>query len=268
MTLFATPAPWLKMTGLVRAHGIGGAWYHCKTVGLHRAMTVIDRRIHPRAQNDRTGGKVELDDVTIVSPHRTSGVNDLPTPWRVLDWVHAALPAPSLDWTFVDLGCGKGRALISATDRTYGRIVGVEFASELAENARANVASSATSTGTPIEIVSGDATEYEWPTTPLVVFMFNPFGPAVLRRVMHALVQTNRATPRPIVIAYLNPVHADMLDNCASLTCLPLTFANQAKFSALSPYALRLYGTAEAIGSMQKSGATVARHAAKPQSQD
>ncbi len=215
-----------------------------------------------------TDGKLELADGTIVSPHRSSGVHGLPAPWRVLDWVHTALPAPTADWTFVDIGCGTGRALISATGRGYGRIIGVEITQDIAEAARANVATVMTSAMTPVEIVHGNATEFDWPMTPLVVFMANPLGPNTFRRVMHALVQTNRATPRPIVIAYLNPVHRDMLDNCASLTRIPLSVAHQAKFVVLSPYALSVYGTAEAMAVLQKSGATGTCHAAKSQPRD
>jgi SAM-dependent methyltransferase len=52
----------------------------------------------------------------------------------------AALPIKHEEFTFVDIGCGKGRALFIAAEFPFRRIVGAELAVELAQIARANVA--------------------------------------------------------------------------------------------------------------------------------
>src|SRR5438105_11506431 len=54
----------------------------------------------------------------------------------------AALDAIDLDLsrlTFIDLGCGKGRALMLAAEHPFRRIIGVEFAEPLVATARANI---------------------------------------------------------------------------------------------------------------------------------
>src|SRR5579883_1856526 len=56
--------------------------------------------------------------------------------------IRAALRAlPPLEgFTFIDLGCGKGRALIVATEFPFRAICGIEYSDELAAVARRNAA--------------------------------------------------------------------------------------------------------------------------------
>src|SRR5262245_17564627 len=50
-----------------------------------------------------------------------------------------SLPIRFEDFTFVDLGSGKGRALVLAAELRFGRIIGVEFSHELHDVAVANI---------------------------------------------------------------------------------------------------------------------------------
>src|SRR5713101_6823082 len=64
-----------------------------------------------------------------------------PAPWRTLS---RSLRLASLEaerFTFVDIGCGKGRILLSALALPFRRIVGVEFSPVLCRIAEKNVAS-------------------------------------------------------------------------------------------------------------------------------
>lgn len=247
-TIVATP--WAKLAGIVRSNGLYGAGRHLRTVALHRAHAVLDRLCRPGGKHDGTAAKVELSEVTISSSNRGNGVHYLPTPWRVLDWLHEALPQPTREWSFVDFGCGKGRVLLSAGQRPYGRVVGVEFAAELAAAARSGLAAATELRAGSVEIVEGDATRFELPATPLVVFLFNPFGPPVIDSVAANLAQSYAAAPRPIIVAYLNPLHASPFEAMQGFGEIRLPWSKTAKFAALSPYALRLFATREALAPM------------------
>jgi methylase of polypeptide subunit release factors len=59
----------------------------------------------------------------------------------------ASLDVEHKDFTFIDLGSGKGRALVLALSYPFRRVVGVEFALELHRVAEANLISLA-ATGT------------------------------------------------------------------------------------------------------------------------
>ncbi|MEZ5818788.1 MAG: class I SAM-dependent methyltransferase [Hyphomicrobiaceae bacterium] len=239
-------APWRKLAAVLKQGGVANALRHYRTVALHRAHAALDGRFHPYAADDATTGKAELDTLTIESPNRDIGVHYLPTPWRILDWVQETLPEPDPSWTFVDYGCGKGRVVLSAARRPFGRVVGVEFASELAAIARVNVANLSYQVAHSVEVVEGDATRFTVPDGPLVAFLFNPFGPPVLDRVAEALARSWQRTPRPIVVAYLNPLHETAFARLGAFSHVPLFGIDAMRFELLSPYRLALYATPDA----------------------
>ena len=110
-------------------------------------------------------------------------------------------------FTFIDLGSGKGRALLLAAMYPFAHIIGVEVQPELDAIARQNIARFDESGQQchSIESVCADAREYEFPPTDLVVYLFNPFPDYVLREVLTNLVASARRTPRSIVVLYNAP---------------------------------------------------------------
>ncbi|NOT28324.1 MAG: class I SAM-dependent methyltransferase [Acidobacteria bacterium] len=97
----------------------------------------------------------------------------------------AALPDPA-QYVFVDLGCGKGRPLLVASEFPFERVVGVEMAPHLAEIARRNAAivSRGGVQQAPIEVEVGDATTAEAPAVRVVYFLYNPFDAVLIERVL------------------------------------------------------------------------------------
>ena len=126
-----------------------------------------------------------------------------------------ALPIEFARFTFVDIGSGKGRALLLAADYGFKRIVGVELLPELNEVARENVRRILD--GRPgsaaIEIISQDAVEFALPEEPLVVFLFNPLPEAGLRKFVARLEASVRANPRAGYVVYANPVLESILED-------------------------------------------------------
>lgn len=118
------------------------------------------------------------------------------------------------EYTFVDVGCGKGRVVIMASERGFGRVVGVEIAGALAKVARANavVVARRFPERTVIEIVHEDAVRFEWPPGPLVLFLYQPFERPVMRALLERVAATLAAAPRPVVLIYLHPELAKMVD--------------------------------------------------------
>jgi SAM-dependent methyltransferase len=117
-------------------------------------------------------------------------------------------------YTFVDLGCGKGRALVLASEMGFRRVVGVEIDPALAEAARRNAAAlRARFPGrVPIEVLHADAAAFRFPPEPLVVFLNHPFWGPVMRRVAARLAASLAEVPREAVVVYLNPVQPGIFD--------------------------------------------------------
>jgi SAM-dependent methyltransferase len=109
--------------------------------------------------------------------------------------------------TFVDLGCGKGRAALVASRSPFAEVVGIELSARLHAVAEANLAIWADRHGADprVRFVHGDAAAYEWPAGPLVVYLFHPFDAPVLDEVLTRLAAAIDADPRPVALIYRRP---------------------------------------------------------------
>jgi SAM-dependent methyltransferase len=101
-------------------------------------------------------------------------------------WQRSRPVAPLEETTFVDLGAGMGRAVLLASELGFKAVDGVELHPTLARIARKNASlwRAAGRERGPVRIVHGDAVEFALPPGPLLVFLFNPFGAPVLRRLL------------------------------------------------------------------------------------
>jgi SAM-dependent methyltransferase len=122
-------------------------------------------------------------------------------------------------YVFVDLGSGKGRVLLVASEFPFARIQGVEFSRPLHEIAARNVRqySSRSQQCKNVEPIHGDAIKYEFPRSPTVIFMFNPFKPAVLIPVLRNLETSLRQLPRDLLLLYMAPYYGDLVESETSL---------------------------------------------------
>lgn len=129
---------------------------------------------------------------------------------------HSLARLPSLDsFNFVDLGCGKGRVLVVASEFPFIDIVGVELSSALAAVARSNaeIVSRNFPTRTGIRVIHGDAASYEMPAGNLVLYLYNPFCEPVVSRVVQALEAAITAQRlRRVYVVYYNPVAGHCFD--------------------------------------------------------
>ncbi|MDB6107093.1 MAG: hypothetical protein JWO52_7092 [Gammaproteobacteria bacterium] len=138
-------------------------------------------------------------------------------------------------FAFVDLGCGKGRPLIVASEFGFRDIVGVELSESLARVARRNAAllQRRLPGRVPIRVQVHDASTYSYPGGDLAVFLYNPFPEAVVDRVIAQLESLLISGPRRIFVIYYNPVHGHRFDASASF---------RRYFAAALPYAVEELG--------------------------
>jgi SAM-dependent methyltransferase len=112
------------------------------------------------------------------------------------------------DFIFLDLGSGKGRTLLMASDYPFRRILGVELLPTLHQIAQQNLRHYQNDSQQcfSIESLCADANTFRFPDESLVVYLFNPFGEPALRRVVSNLEQSLRTNPRPLYVLYYNPL--------------------------------------------------------------
>jgi SAM-dependent methyltransferase len=149
-----------------------------------------------------TAGIIHLGGLRITSANRDAGVRYQPTDPADFRDLIAKLPIDYREYIFVDFGSGKGRALLLASALPFKRIIGVEFSAELNEVARRNIARFPADRQRcrTIEIVTIDATEYEIPAEPAVLYFYNPFREPVLRRVLAGVRRSVGEHPRSVFV--------------------------------------------------------------------
>jgi SAM-dependent methyltransferase len=124
------------------------------------------------------------------------------------------LPVDHRDFTFVDFGCGKGKALLIASDWPFREIIGVELSPALVGVAERNIA---TYRGKKkgcrsFRLVCADARDYEIPPGSAVLYFFDPFREPVLRAVIERVGRSVAQCPREVFIIYKHAVHRTMMD--------------------------------------------------------
>jgi SAM-dependent methyltransferase len=120
------------------------------------------------------------------------------------------------EFTFIDIGSGKGRALLMAADYPFFRIVGIELLPELHRVAKENLGKfkSDSQQCFAIDCVLGDACEFTFPPEPTVLYLFNPLPEIGLARMIGNLEQSLREHPRAVFVLYHNPLLEDVLAQC------------------------------------------------------
>ena len=127
-----------------------------------------------------------------------------------------AVPVKFEGFTLIDLGSGKGRTLLMASDYPFGRIIGVELLEELDAIAQENIAryQGENQRCFALESHTGDACEFPFPAEPTMLYLFNPFPEHVLGTVLGNLRESLKASPRDVVVIYHNLIHERVFSRC------------------------------------------------------
>jgi SAM-dependent methyltransferase len=187
---------------------------------LRSIRSVWHERRRARARPfDATFGTDTVRTVTVADLGATGA--DVPALWRYWpvsrDCFHAVMrdvDVPFDRTVFVDLGSGKGRALLLAAEYAFPRIIGVELSPSLHEIAGDNVQrfQQATRSTAVFELVCMDARDWQPPATETLIYLFQPFPADVMRSVLAHLVAGLGAEPaRTIHLAYLHPLHHGLI---------------------------------------------------------
>lgn len=205
----------LRITRSIAQRGVIGTipmcwWAFCSLLRpsarrLERLREEADARFD-RENGVDTGGVVRPEPNAVVGSNWPHGVS-----YQAVDAdeFNSALHRAEVDFskfTFVDFGCGKGRALLLAARKPFRCVIGVEYCPELAHVATRNLGNLLASlTCSDVHVFVADAATFAIPSDPLVLFFFNPFGEAVMARVVENVKSSIDKDPRPIVVIYFTP---------------------------------------------------------------
>lgn len=132
-------------------------------------------------------------------------------------WLRELHPLAPIERTvFLDVGAGKGRAMLIASEYPFLRVEGIELNPKLADITRRNIsiwecAQSSTMLA-PLLLHEDDATRMSLPQEPLLAHLFHPFEDRLLRRFLRHVEKDLAAHPRPLDLFYVNAEHDSLLD--------------------------------------------------------
>ena len=123
------------------------------------------------------------------------------------------------DFVFIDLGSGKGRTLLMASDYPFRRIVGVELLPALHQIAQENMNKyhGENQKCFALESVCADAVQFAFPVEPTALYLFHPLPESGLRRVIDNLERSLQMRPRLVYVLYHNPLLEHVLNESAAL---------------------------------------------------
>jgi len=170
------------------------AWWRKRGTGaVFDAIHGVDTRVG-----------VPADRLQIVSGNRDKGIEYDTCPWSTLRRAMRLASLQAEGFTFVDIGCGKGKVLLSAMVLPFKHIVGVEYSVHLSQVANENIASVRLLARrcASVQIICADATQYQIADEPTIFFFANPFTWEIMEIVIGNIVKSYLDVCRPIYLLF------------------------------------------------------------------
>jgi SAM-dependent methyltransferase len=143
-------------------------------------------------------------------------------------WRETIPPHPIHSYTFLDIGAGKGRAMLVASELPFHKVIGVELNPAMADIAERNLSlwreAHATDTTAPplapIQLYEQDALTFDLPRTPTLAFLFHPFEAPVLKLLLRRIEAQFARRRNTLDILYVNAECRTVLDQHPAFTRL------------------------------------------------
>jgi len=137
----------------------------------------------------------------------------------LLEEVLKSLPIRETD-AAIDLGCGKGGAILTMAKYPFCRVDGVDLSEPVIRIAQNNLRRMRISKAT---IYPADASSFRDLDRYNYVYLYHPFPAVVMADVMRNIVDSLKRTPRKMTLIYRNPVfHSLVLEwGCRKIADFP-----------------------------------------------
>ena len=172
-------------TNLVIKNVISRVWRRLLEIPSRGLPTGLRNDSFDAQHGTNTSGIVWL--TNLKSENFASGIRYEPCPARQCELAIEQADIDPAQFYFVDVGCGKGRALLIASRYGFQSLVGVEYSAELCRVAQRNLAICGAEKA---RIIHADATQFTYPKGSTFAFFFHPFHADVLEIVLDRLRAT------------------------------------------------------------------------------
>lgn len=176
---------------------------------LVRGVQYICHRLHERYWEQKLGiatcGFQNLEHTQSGTSSKHNSDYEPVTYYRLQRALNSIDISPERD-VFVDIGSGKGRALIFAATYPIKRAVGIDISSKFNTEARLNLLrASQCLTTTDIDIFTADAAQFTLPDDASILFLNYPFQGELLVKIAQNIINALKAHRRTAHILFGHP---------------------------------------------------------------
>jgi hypothetical protein len=184
-------------------------WLYTKRWVSQERKSAFDRRF-----GVHTEGRTRLSALSIDSPNRVYGLWYEGTPASLFYKAISHLSIDHSEFVFIDLGSGKGKAMLLASELPFKSILGLEFAPELHAIAEQNVREyrDPAQKCTDIKCIRADFTTFPLPHEKLVIYLYNPCRGPAMQKLVDNIERSLVSQPRELYVLYCNPASRNLFD--------------------------------------------------------
>lgn len=156
-----------------------------------------------------TTGADNLNDLEELGVDVSHAAIYMPVSYYLMQETFEQLPATARNH-FLDIGCGKGRALCIAAHAGFKQVTGLDFSRVLCDIAKENLTITKQAvTAFKFKVINNDAFYFEIPDDVDCIFLFNPFDEIIMSAVVNNITKSLQKNSRQLHIIYANPLHKE-----------------------------------------------------------
>lgn len=167
---------------------------------------------------DKFDLKYKVETNTSVAPSRDSKLeafNDAelywPTREKPFDSMITKIHEDYSNFSFIDVGCGKGRVMIMAAKFPFKTIHGIELSNDLARKCEYNLTLIQQQfPNVTFNVHNVNALNFQLPIENLFLYLFDPFGRDTLKAFLNNLKLSAQQSKKRVIVLYYLPRHKDV----------------------------------------------------------
>lgn len=138
----------------------------------------------------------------------------MPVSYFTMEQLLLHLPEGARKGIFLDIGCGKGRALCMAAHYGFIRLSGIDFAKEMVDAAEKNLQHTKEQFALmDYKLSWQDVSLFEIEDGVSTIFLFNPFDELLMKKVVQQVSVSLKKAPRQLYVLYSSPRHEELFFN-------------------------------------------------------
>ncbi len=175
---------------------------------------IIDEVRGERKYQLHTTGVSIIKNQKLRNPHAAHSNEYMPANYTLMEKTFAVVNRHTHNKTFLDIGCGKGRAMFVAAVSGFNDISGIElyppYCIDIKEWIMAHEKDYPHVT---FSVSCTDAVTYNIPDTVQTIFFYNPFDEIIMAKVVALIMKSLKRVYRPLFIIYLSPLYKQQFIN-------------------------------------------------------